>query len=153
MVSSESHTLGAGKKTFLQLLARTLIPTEGIIYYPDNLRVRFIPGEPMIFNDTLMNNLRFGNQKTHTDEEIWNVCKLVGLGQKLIGQGDMQMGNGGVKMSLSDRIYVCIARALLSSVDLLLLSNSLDMLGPEEGGHVLKLLRTWLNERGMACLS
>ena len=35
--------------------------------------------------------------------------------------------NTGEKLSLSERSLICIARALLSSVDILLLSNALDL--------------------------
>jgi len=35
-----------GKKTLLMLLGRFILPTNGIVVYPPNLRVRYIPGEP-----------------------------------------------------------------------------------------------------------
>lgn len=153
IVCVQAGMSSAGKKTFLQLLGRVLLPTRGIIYYPDNLRVRYVPGEPLLFATTLMENLRFGNQKEHSDEEIWECCRIVGLGTELIGKSDLQVGVSGSKLSLSSRIYICLARALLSSVDLLLLSNALDMLGPGEGRAFLSMLGEWRRERGMTCLS
>lgn len=143
----------AGKKTFLQLLGRSLLPTQGIVWYPDNLRVRLIPGDPLLFNGTLMENLKFGNQKQHTEEEIWECCRLVGVEEELVGRSDFPVGHNGQKLSLSNRLYICLARALLSSVDLLLISNTLDVLGNEDSTAFVGLLKKWRDNRGMPCLS
>ena len=140
-------------RTLLKLLARFLLPTEGIIWYPDNLRVRYLNDQPTLFSTDLMANLRFGNQKEHTDEEIWALCKLLKLGDGLIGNGAMPVGNRGLKLSVSDRIIVGVARALLSSVDLLLVSNSFDMLGIADSQYMLGVLKHWIAERGMSKLS
>lgn len=109
--------------------------------------------QPLLFSLTLMENLKFGNQKPHTDEEIWECCRAVGLSEPLIGNADVKVGNRGLKLSVSDRIIVGIVRALLSSVDLLLISNSMDMLGIKESEFILNLLRKWIDNRGMPFLS
>jgi len=148
-----------GKKTFIQLLGRVLLPNvSGVVVYPDNLRVRYIPGEPLLFGgqSTLMDNLRFGLRttgKTPEDEEIWDLCKRLGLSEALIGNGDFEVGGGGYKLSVSDKIYVTLARALISSVDLLLLANSLDLLGIEDAIRIIGILRDWISDRGMKCLN
>lgn len=143
----------AGKKTLLKLLARFLLPTKGIIWYPDNLRVRYLNDQPVLFSADLMTNLKFGNQKPHTDEEIWAVCKHLKLSSGLIGKGNASVGNRGLKLSVSDRIIIGMARALLSSVDLLLISNSFDMLGILESQYILSVLKQWIDERGLFLLS
>ena len=38
--------------------------------------MRYISSEPLLFNMTLMENLRFGNIRDHSDEEIWGVRRL-----------------------------------------------------------------------------
>jgi len=143
----------SGKKTLLQLLARLILPTRGIIFYPENLRVRYIPTEPLLFDKTLLQNLTFGNQKTHEPEEIWAVCRQLGMGDEIIGRGSLQVGISGLKLSLSNRVFVCLARALLSSADLLFISGTLDMLTPDDAVKVISVLKVWCNERGMPCLS
>lgn len=65
----------------------------------------------------------------------------------------MQVGNRGLKLSISDRIIIGIARALLSSVDLLLISNSFDQMGIKESQAILQLMRQWIDNRGMPFLS
>ena len=134
-------------------MARFLLPTKGIIWYPDNLRVRYLNDQPVLFSADLMTNLKFGNQKPHTDEEIWAVCKHLKLSSGLIGKGNASVGNRGLKLSVSDRIIIGMARALLSSVDLLLISNSFDMLGILESQYILSVLKQWIDERGLFLLS
>jgi len=141
-----------GKNTFLKLIARILLPTEGFIWYPANLRTRFVGDKPMIFNRNLMFNLQFGNQKPHKEEDIWALCQKLGLSENLIGKGDLELGISGEKISLSNRIIVCIARALLSSVDILLLSNTLDSLNEAMAHRLLKALKELVEEKGMPCL-
>jgi len=141
-----------GKKTFIQLLGRILLPNvSGIIIYPDNLRVRYIPGEPLLFAKDLLYNLKFGNQKPVAEEDMWETCKLLGLTEELLYKPKFKVGQNGKKLSLSDRIYINLARALLSSVDLLLMSNSLDLLGPSDARRVMDLLNGWIDYRGLKC--
>ena len=55
----------------------------------------------------------------------------MGVSQKILGRSGMQtqiMLNGS-NLSTTDKVLLTVVRALLSSVDLLLLSNLLDILG------------------------
>jgi len=49
-----------GKGTFLKLLAGTLLPTEGFVWHREDLRIRFLSDHPMLFNETVLDNLKFG---------------------------------------------------------------------------------------------
>ena len=137
-----------GKQTFLKLLGRLLLPTEGFIFYPENLRVRCLGDKPMIFNTTVLENLRFGNQMKLTDEQIWEVCDMLKIGH-LREKGDKIVGRGGEKLSSSTRTLVGLARALLSSVDFLLLANTLDSLTPQDRLKVVGVLKEMIDNRGM----
>ena len=59
----------SGKATFLKSIARFLLPVEGFVHYPENLRVRFLSADIHIFNNSLMMNLRFGGQKDPDGEQ------------------------------------------------------------------------------------
>ena len=120
-----------GKKTLLRLLARHFIPRKGFIYYPERWRTRYIDAQPFFFKGSLMKNLRFGNFINHTDEEIWTLCRRVGLREGLIGNPDIELGLNGEKMSTTDQALLTIVRTLLSSADLILCSNLLDVLSEE----------------------
>ena len=65
----------------------------------------------------------------------------------------MVVGNGGSMLSLSNRILICIARALLSSVDLLLLANTLDLLSDDQIEQIIKILHELVHNRGLPFLS
>ena len=56
----------------------------------------------------------------------------------------------GGKLSSSERSLVSIARALLSSVDMLLLANTMDQFGTNTRERVVKVLKEMISNRGMA---
>jgi len=149
----------SGKATFLKSIARFLLPVEGFVHYPENLRVRFLSADIHIFNNSLMMNLRFGGQKDpdgnllHTEDEIWELCRQLGLSDYLVGDADFHLGADGEKVAQSDRVKIVLARALLSSVDLLLLSNTLDVLNPQELERIIKVFNRMVNESGLNELS
>lgn len=142
----------SGKNTFLKLIARIILPTEGFVWVPSNLRMRFISEKPMIFTRSLMFNLTFGNQKPHEEKHIWDLCRKLGLSETLIGNGDMELGTNGEKVSLSNRILICIARALLSSADILLFSNSLDSMNEKKAKQIVDVLFDLVANQGLPCL-
>jgi len=139
---------GKGKKSFLMLLGRVYLPTAGLIYYPENLRVRYIPQEPMLFNSTIKDNLTFGMRKPHEIEDVFALCRAMGLSQAFLDSADQDCGVNGSRLSMSDRILICIVRAMVSSVDFLMLANTLDTLDFESGIHIMGLLRGWVDRRG-----
>ena len=60
---------------------------------------------------------------------------------------DMMVKVNGSNLSLTDAVLCSIARCLLSSVDLLLISNVLDVLGEEEAFRVLEVLKKMVEQR------
>merc|ERR1712216_492169 len=104
-----------GKKTLLMLLGRVVLPTRGYVAVPDHLRVRFIPHEPIMFQGSLMSNLKIGNKREHSEADIIALCRLFGVHEDWLAHPEAQVGSDGLKLSISDRVFVAIARALLSS--------------------------------------
>lgn len=143
----------SGKNSLLKLIARIMLPVEGFLYYPDNLRVRYLSDKPMLFTRSLMFNLTFGSRKPHPEEDIWALCRALGLSNSLMGNGDYEVGIAGERMSLSNRIIVCIVRALLSSVDIILLANTLDLLSLPQASTIVTLLHNLVESRGLSILS
>ena len=58
----------------------------------------------------------------------------------------------GTNLSLSDAILLSLCRIMLSSVDLLLISNALDVLGIEKASDVLTVLKKFSRDRTLNCL-
>ena len=142
----------SGKATLLSLIAGTFIPTKGFSYRPSNWRVRFADGVPLLYDATLMYNLRFGEFVEHPEKEIWALCAKLGLSHDLLGDAEFDVGFMGEKIPYSDRVVVQIARILLSSVDLVLLAGSLDGIGERHMERVIKVLHELIDNRGLPCL-
>ena len=93
-----------------------------------------------------------GNKKVIPEDKIWEVCESLGIGH-LKSKKDMTVGMNGRRLSSSETVLITLARALLSSVDILLLSNTLDNLDPEPGGareKVLQVLKEMIDNRGLS---
>ena len=113
---------------------------------------------------TLEFNLKFGanfqrpvdEEEGVWDSEIWALCNRLGVSARLIGKSEQEfilekkytmVGLNGEKLSITDQVLLSLARALLSSVDLLLISNMLDLLEDERALHVLSILDEWRMNR------
>merc|ERR1712070_405671 len=118
---------------------------------------------------TLEYNLKFGAQFKHPepakwDREIFDLLELLGVSSELIGTSPEEFAVGpyakkltliglhAERLSLSDRALCTVARALLSSADLLLMSNVFDVMGYQKAVHVVGILKEYTNERAMSCL-
>ena len=152
-----------GKSTFLKALARVYVPFSGYIHYPDNLRVRLLDTEPDIIADSIFKNLEFGNQHKHEPQDVRALCQLLRISRYLWDDletdengneiwGVALAGANGHRLSVSDRVKISIARALLSSVHMLLLNNTLDLLDITDATHIVSVLERFCEHRGVECL-
>lgn len=148
----------------LKLIARQTIPKKGYIDYPGNWRVRFVGSDTNFFNDSVWGNLTFGIQHfnkdgspLHSREEITDLLEKMGLSkdwseQHLADGPQGHMGYGGTKVNHAARAILNIARALLSSPQLLLIANAIDSLGAHAARKVVKVLRELVAKKGLPCL-
>ena len=143
---------GGGTTTFMHLLARHMLPTKGFIAYPDRWRVRYADTTPRIFNTTVMENLKFGNNYDHSEDEINGLLGYIGA-DSLIDQGDREVGFNGCKLSLTERVMVSVARILLSSPDLVLICSGIETLLPDQQLKIMKVFHDLIEHRGLPCLS
>lgn len=151
---------GAGKSTIISLLNRFYDPQSGQILI-DGKDIRnitqkslhenlaLVDQETFLFNDTLMNNIRYGRpdatlalvekaaQQAYADEFI-----------RLLPEGyETMIGDRGVRLSGGQRQRICIARALLRDAPILLLDEATSALDTESESMVQEALNNLMRNR------
>ena len=126
---------GAGKSTLAALLRGDRVPTKGRVTlngidtskFGDQMSNYFsiINQTPYLFNTTIANNLRLGNEDA-TDEQLWDVLRRVGLAemvQKLTDGLDTKVDEAGLRFSGGERHRLALARVLLKNTPIVLLDE------------------------------
>ena len=95
-------------------------------------QIAVVTQEPILFNDTVRNNIAYGNRNA-TDEEIKKAAKAAYAYDFIVrfpDQFDTGIGELGGRLSGGEKQRICIARALLKDAPVLILdeaTSSLDM--------------------------
>ncbi len=151
---------GAGKSTLVDLLLRFYDPTGGSIvidgidicrFKIDDLRrlVSLVTQESILFNDTVANNIAFGNTAA-TFDDIRRAAKLAcadGFIESLPDGYDTLVGDRGVTLSGGQRQRLCIARALLKNAPILILDEATASLDNESERQVQAALQSLMHNR------
>lgn len=144
---------GSGKSTLVKLLARYYDLSKGKITINGtdiakvtqmSLRknIAFIPQDPLLFNRTLMENIRYGNVNA-TDEEVIKAAKeaYCDVFIKDLPDGYLsKVGDKGVLLSGGERQRIAIARAILSKAPILVLDEATSALDSESEVYIQKSL-------------
>jgi len=151
---------GAGKTSAVDLIPRYYDCTEGQILFDgvgiqelslDSLRSRIgiVTQEPILFNDTIKNNITFGNKKV-TEEEIISASKLANafdfISTTENGFNTM-VGDRGVKLSGGQRQRITLARAILKNPSILILDEATSSLDAESEQLVQEALNKFIVNR------
>lgn len=117
---------GFGKTTLFNLLYRLYEPQGGRILIDgqdlndldyDSFRkyITMIPQNGPLFNDTIMNNLKYSNPDA-TDEEVVEMCKRLQIHDSVMAMRkgyETEVGELGSKLSGGEKQRLIIARAML----------------------------------------
>ncbi len=128
---------GSGKTTIFSLLTNFYKKKSGHIllngmplenFTEKSLRqhISLVLQDPYIFNDTLLNNVKFA-KPTASDEEVICACKQAELHEEiLLMQGGYQamLGENGANLSGGQKQRLEIARALLKDSDVILFDEA-----------------------------
>ncbi len=136
LVAIVGHT-GAGKTTIAALINRFYDPQSGSIRIGNqdirtitleslHENVALIAQEPYLFDDTVMENIRYGRPDA-TDEEILNLSKLIGAHDfiEVLPQGySTMLAEGGKNLSAGQVQMISIARTMLADPKILILDEA-----------------------------
>lgn len=125
---------GSGKSTLLSLVRGDLIPNEGSIYLNGydihNIKnisqyIGVIDQSPYLFNTSILNNIRLGNESA-TDDDVLKVIEKVNL-QDLINELPnglyTNMEEAGQRFSGGERQRIALARILLKKPKIMILDE------------------------------
>ena len=135
---------GAGKSTLVDLIPRFYDPTAGRITIDGvdikDARVhdlRALMGnvnqDPILFNDTIFNNIAFGVENA-TREEVIAAARIANAHDFIMEKEegyDTSIGDRGVKLSGGQRQRISIARAILKNPPILILDEATASLDTE----------------------
>ncbi len=151
---------GAGKTTAFQLLLRFYDPESGSVRLdgadlrtldPQDLRkqIALVPQEPVIFADTVRENVRFARPDA-SDAEVraaLEAAYALDFVEQMPGGLDAQLGERGVRLSGGQRQRLAIARALLADRPVLLLDEATSALDAESERKVQLALDRLMQNR------
>lgn len=151
---------GSGKSTIVDLLPRFFDPVSGELlldgipmkdYDIDSLRKLFgyINQEPVLFNDTLYNNILYGDPSA-TREQVIEVAKKAYAYEFIMDkeQGfDFNLGEDGGKLSLGEKQRISIARAMLKDSPIMILDEATSALDYHSELLVRKALKDLMKNK------
>ena len=151
---------GAGKSTLVDLIPRFYDPSAGRITIDGtdirDLAVQDLRGlignvnqDPILFNDTVFNNIAFGKQDA-TPAEVEAAARIAGAHDFILekeGGYDSNIGDRGVKLSGGQRQRISIARAILKNPPILILDEATASLDTESEKIVQEALDRLMSSR------
>jgi len=151
---------GGGKSTLMDLIPRFNEPQEGRILFDgvdikqismDSLRAQmgFVNQESILFNDTIFNNIAFGNSKA-TQEEVEAAARIANAHDFILNTENgyqTNIGDRGIKLSGGQKQRLSIARAVLKNPPLMLLDEATSALDTESEKLVQDALNNLMKNR------
>lgn len=150
---------GAGKSTLASLIRGDLSPDAGSVTlngFPTRLLgddisryVGIIQQQTYLFNMSLADNLRIGNQ-TASEEDLWTVLDRVGLKEmalRLPEKLDTLVDEAGMRFSGGERHRIALARVLLQDAPIIILDEPTVGLDPLTERDVLETIFSNIEDR------
>jgi len=151
---------GAGKSTLIDLISAYYFPQKGRVlidgYNIKNLDLKFlrsniaiVPQEVILFNDTIKNNIAYGNFKS-AEQEIIQAAKQ-GYANDFIEsfpkKYEQMVGERGIKLSVGQKQRIAIARAILKNPRILILDEPTSALDSKSEKFIQNSLEQLMKNR------
>ena len=153
-------TTGSGKSTLINLFLRFYDNYEGEIlldgvnikdidlsYYRS--RIGYVQQEPMMFSDTIFNNIAYGVPDAHI-EQVINAADIANAHDFIILQPDgydSMLGERGVGLSGGERQRISIARAVLKNPSILVFDEATASVDSETESQIQEAIERLISGR------
>ncbi|SCZ81220.1 ABC transporter ATP-binding protein [Pseudobutyrivibrio xylanivorans] len=158
---------GSGKTTSVDILLGLLIPQSGSVFVDGknifndltkwHCRIGYIPQMIFMLDDTLLNNVAFGEDPEKIDrEEVMRSIKeasLEGLVADLPEGLDTQIGERGVRLSGGQRQRIGIARALYHNPEILIFDEATSALDNDTEAEIIKSINSLKGTKTMIIIA
>jgi ATP-binding cassette subfamily B protein len=158
--------IGCGKSTILKLLMKYIESNDGEIYLNGTSykslsekqirkRIGYIQQSGILFNRSLMDNIKYGKLNA-TDKEVINLIQKLELNTffKRYPNGlDTMAGKNGSNLSGGERQIIWILRILLQDPDIILLDEPTSAIDDVTKDALLGLLLRLLKEKTIICVT
>lgn len=137
---------GSGKTTLVNLVSGLLFVDKGSVTIDGisikeldktsyQKRIGYITQEPVIFNDTIYNNVTFWADPTpenqHRFEKVIQQASLETFIKALPNGKETELGNNGINLSGGQKQRISIARELFKDIDILIMDEATSALDSE----------------------
>lgn len=151
---------GEGKTTLVDLISLYFKPFQGKILIDDidiktlNLQflreqIAYVFQEIILFNDTIKNNILFGNPRA-SNEEVLTAAKAANAHQfieNFSNKYEQIVGERGIKLSTGQKQRIAIARALIQNAKILVLDEATSSLDSESERLIQEALEKLIKGR------
>jgi subfamily B ATP-binding cassette protein MsbA len=152
---------GSGKSTLVSLLPRFYEVSAGDIlldgvsirdYKLSNLRdnISLVSQDVVLFNDTIANNLAYGELRAHSREELLRAAEaahVLDFANEMPKGLDTRVGDRGALLSGGQKQRVAIGRALLKDAPVLILDEATSALDSKSERHIQEGLAELMKNR------
>jgi ABC-type multidrug transport system fused ATPase/permease subunit len=157
---------GAGKSTLVELIPRMRDVTSGAIEF-DGVDIRdfnigtlrrgvgYVTQTPMLFNDSIYDNITYGLGFEPTDEQIRVALEkaYATFVYDLPNGLESKLGDRGVRFSGGERQRIAMARVLLEDADVLVFDEPTSALDSESEGYIQKTLNDLHGEKTLIVIA
>ena len=108
-----------------------------------------------LFNDTILNNIKFGKSDA-TKEEIIEACKKARCHDfimELENGYDTVIGEGGSSLSGGEKQRISIARAILKDAPIIILDEATASIDPDNEKHIQKAINELIKNKTLVMIA
>jgi len=151
---------GGGKTSMVNLIPRFYDVSDGSVLIDGvdirdieiktlRNRIAIVTQEPILFNDTIFNNIAYGNRNASLKEieDAARAAYAYNFIQSLPDKFETQIGELGSRLSGGEKQRLCIARALIKDAPILILDEATSSLDSESELLVQKALGNLMQGR------